>query len=273
MTMVKDQSYDGTLIREEVLIFRPSSLISSALDDCGRQELSAETAPTVSSKSSESNIVQQVKNLSEEVRSNPTIPEMVDLDSQGLQDEIQDVLRHLSVPDLVEHLKAIRLHSTDINIPQTIILDDDMLEEDLKSLVSRVTLPEELCLRTLRNRIRMECQRRRRNQTLIQDDEKSFTYTSWKPLQPESRGPDEGDTRPDRVRDMYICLRIGGKVEEGRYSGGIIRGRAYGKGIVRFQNGGIYIGEMKNGRIHGAGTLKMNDTVLRGDFERNRFVI
>jgi hypothetical protein len=70
---------------------------------------------------------------------------------------------------------------------------------------------------------------------------------------------------------MPFRVKIGIGVEKGSYSGGIVRGRPSGKGVVVFENKGMYIGEMKNGEMHGIGTLIFCDSLLRGDFEHNRY--
>jgi hypothetical protein len=194
----------------------------------------------------------------------------VDHDEQKLRDALDDVLQHLSVPDLVVHLKAIRESKP---VPHSIVVGDDG-EEDLKSLVSRVTLPEDLCLRSLRNRIRLECHGRRiTTKSRREDSLNPVRENLWNQLQPNARGPDNGDTRPGRVRGMPISFKIGRQIEKGSYSGGIVRGRPSGNGVVVFENKGMYIGEMKSGEMHGIGTLVFCDTVLRGDFEHNRYVV
>ena len=59
---------------------------------------------------------------------------------------------------------------------------------------------------------------------------------------------------------------------EGAFIGTIVHGKPNGVGTVRFSNGDMYLGEVKDGRLHGKGTLYSSESVLRGTFKDNVFL-
>jgi hypothetical protein len=60
--------------------------------------------------------------------------------------------------------------------------------------------------------------------------------------------------------------------EVGEYIGHVVDGQPDGVGTVRFPNGKTYLGEVKNGKLHGRGTLYCKSGVSRGRFQDNVFV-
>eukprot|EP00526_Cylindrotheca_closterium_P011204 CAMPEP_0113645322 /NCGR_PEP_ID=MMETSP0017_2-20120614/23882_1 /TAXON_ID=2856 /ORGANISM="Cylindrotheca closterium" /LENGTH=389 /DNA_ID=CAMNT_0000557037 /DNA_START=1 /DNA_END=1170 /DNA_ORIENTATION=+ /assembly_acc=CAM_ASM_000147 len=92
---------------------------------------------------------------------------------------------------------------------------------------------------------------------------------------------DAGDLKPDRAQNMEIEIKMNGKTIKGSYSGALSHNigqqqqsrKPNGAGIIKFDNGDMYMGDMKDGQMHGHGTLVHGDTVLRGEFEHNMFVV
>jgi hypothetical protein len=76
-----------------------------------------------------------------------------------------------------------------------------------------------------------------------------------------------------RARGMALAFTIGRRSERGWYSGFLKGDIPSGTGVIRFQNGDLYMGDMKNGEMHGKGTLVSQDEVLQGDFEHNLYVV
>ena len=70
-----------------------------------------------------------------------------------------------------------------------------------------------------------------------------------------------------------MIFRIGGKDEKGCYSGPIERGLPSGIGVIRFESGDLYMGELEKGEMHGRGTLVFEKQMLIGEFEHNLFVL
>ncbi len=65
----------------------------------------------------------------------------------------------------------------------------------------------------------------------------------------------------DRLNQM---LRYGvKKFDNGEYRGLLLTGKRHGKGVMRYNNGDKYIGDWKNDKRHGRGTLyDENDRII-----------
>ena len=69
-----------------------------------------------------------------------------------------------------------------------------------------------------------------------------------------------------------------GKILCGKYTGGLVEGVPSGNGVLRFLNGDLYIGDFRNGQMHGEGvfysrrSVRSNLEIRRGIFQSNEFV-
>jgi len=88
----------------------------------------------------------------------------------------------------------------------------------------------------------------------------------------------KGEIQPTRARGMQceIFFECWGVALIGRYSGMVRNDLPNGKGVLRFDNRDYYIGDFKDGALHGQGSLFLRREqrllVFRGNFERNEFV-
>ncbi len=87
-----------------------------------------------------------------------------------------------------------------------------------------------------------------------------------------------GEIQNKRARGMLftISFKSWGFTLQGRYIGMLRHGIPNGSGILRFDNGDYYVGGLKNGLLHGDGSLflRRDGQLLkfRGKFEQNEFI-
>jgi hypothetical protein len=207
---------------------------------------------------------------------------------EELRDAMDHELEELKLPKLEDQLKRIlpEVKKQEL-VPDTIIITskdyidgDDDDDIDNCSLISGLTLPQEIVLlRTIADtHHHQKQQRKKKKQTKTKTKNKVSSKSTTSNPSTRRRRPttDAGDFQPNRAQDMEIRLIINGQPVRGTYSGALSHTaprRPNGVGVIKFDNGDMYMGDVKDGNIHGLGTFIIGDTVLRGEFEFNLFVV
>jgi hypothetical protein len=213
------------------------------------------------------------------------------------QEELRDAVDHelveLKLPKLGDQMKSILPEvKKQEPVPDTIIItnkdyidgddddDDDDDDVDNCSLISGLTLPQEIVLlRTIaETHHHQKQQRKKKKQTNTKTKNKVSSKSTTSIPSTSRRRPttDAGDFQPNRAQNMEIRLIINGQLVRGTYSGSLSHTaprRPNGVGVIKFDNGDMYIGDVKDGNLHGQGTFINGDTVLRGEFEHNLFEV
>lgn len=104
----------------------------------------------------------------------------------------------------------------------------------------------------------------------------SFPFPSAEEAGPASRTVNSKDKRT-RVNGIHIFMNANGEFQRVIYSGDINNdtGLPHGTGVVKFPNGDMYLGDMRDGQMNGHGTLVFaaDHDFVTGDFENNMYVI
>jgi hypothetical protein len=200
---------------------------------------------------------------------------VVDDEELKFKGALQNEIHTMSIPDLVEHLKAIRKE-----IPKSIDVNDRnnssySSTDDLQSLVSKLTVPDDIASQassttsTNAHHHYSSGRRKRKNQLSGKPTQRNPPLPQRLPPYPNYHEND-----PNRARGVHMALTIGGQILTGVYSGGLVHSKPSGMGVLKFdESTNMYMGEMLDGEMHGKGTLMFEDTALRGDFEHNLFVV
>eukprot|EP00980_Cylindrotheca_fusiformis_P008370 scaffold1767_cov71-Cylindrotheca_fusiformis.AAC.2 len=217
------------------------------------------------------------------------------------REAIDHELKQLNLPNIEHQLKNNRklmLKERNALIPTTIVVnikdDDNENDDDIDncSLVSGLTLPQEIVLlRTIADNSKKAKAMKSKNKTSSSSSSSSNSMKARNKVSSKDHGTnrssshrrqrrpttDQGDLQPNRAHDLEIQLILNGQLMKGTYSGALSHGapprKPNGVGVIKFDNGDMYMGDVQNGKLHGNGTLVNGDTVLRGEFENNLFVL
>ncbi|CAJ1927356.1 unnamed protein product [Cylindrotheca closterium] len=225
---------------------------------------------------------------------------------ERLREALDKELDDLDLPKLEDQVKQIPRKGKNLDwVPDSIVItnkdyDSDDDESDNCSLISGLTLPQEISLlRQIADKHHHTHSRQSRTSSRTKEKSKSSSkgskssrktrnkvaasQISSKSADIASHGKrksrpttDAGDLKPDRAQNMEIEIKMNGQIQKGSYSGALsqtVPRLPYGAGIIKFDNGDMYMGDMMDGQMHGHGTLVNGDTVLRGEFEHNMFVV
>lgn len=219
---------------------------------------------------------------SNEEKTSPHQPQQQHQHQEELREAIDKEVEELKLPKTEHQLRKQRIADRNELIPDTIVVtskdcdDDDDDDLDNCSLISGLTLPQEIVLlRTIADTTRKtkKTKTKKIETSVKKKKTKNKVQTTTKKRRPTI---DEGDVQPNRAQDMEINIVMNGQVLRGSYSGALSHSaprKPNGVGVIKFDNGDMYMGDVKDGQIHGQGTLVNGDTVLRGDFEHNMFVV
>ena len=216
---------------------------------------------------------------------------------ERLREALDKELDELNLPNLEDQAKRIPRKAKNLDwVPDSIVITnrdyDEEDELDNCSLISGLTLPQEITLlrqiadKHYHTQKKQEKTKSKSNKSTKTRNKVASSQISFKPADidipnaPRRRNSrpttDAGDLKPDRAQNMDIEIVINGRTLTGCYSGALSHStprRPNGAGIIKFDNGDMYMGDMKDGQMHGHGTLVNGGTVLRGEFEHNMFVV
>jgi hypothetical protein len=97
---------------------------------------------------------------------------------------------------------------------------------------------------------------------------------------PSALPPPHPQQQPLRVRSHTVSLTAAdGSVRQAIYSGPMSLGKPHGVGVLKFETGDIYLGDLRQGCMHGQGTYTFKESkskhrknqVLKGTFQNNVF--
>lgn len=200
-----------------------------------------------------------------------------------LRAQLEREIRDMTLQQLVQQLQAVRSSK---EVPQTIEFEGQ--DEDLRSVVSKLTMPEEISslagdMARRRHLSSMPCQyqnirnssQRQRNLVGRSTVKRMNSIRKHPPLPL----PKNAQRDPNKAFGMEVEMDLNDRTLQGLYSGGLdANGLPSGMGVVKFENNDLYIGDFWNGKMHGHGTLMFDGelgtgAVLKGDFEHNKYVI
>ena len=160
-------------------------------------------------------------------------------------------------------------------IPETINIshvDDADQEDDTLSTISGLTLPQEAFDVLSAPPKKQEEKDNIGNKTRHhQKKVKNKVQTIGKK---RAGTVDLGDDPLNRAQALRIVVVRNTERLAGTYSGALSprNSKPFGVGVIKFDNGDMYMGDMKDGNMHGHGTLVSRGMVLRGEFQENLFV-
>lgn len=159
-------------------------------------------------------------------------------------------------------------------IPETINIshvEDADQEDDTLSTISGLTLPQEAFDVLFAPVRKQEEKDNKGNKTRHHQKVKNKVQT----IEKKRAGTvDLGDDPLNRAQALRIVVVRNTERLAGTYSGALSprNSKPFGVGVIKFDNGDMYMGDMKDGNMHGHGTLVSRGMVLRGEFQENLFV-
>ena len=193
--------------------------------------------------------------------------------------QLEQELRDLTIPELIEQLRSVR---TTKEMPKTVYIHRNANDEEERSIISSLTIPDEIT-RSMNQDSSMPITSpwsdpRKSSASARKHPSKPRDLVSirrFPPLPP----PKELSKDSSRAQGISLSIQLHDRPVHGLYSGRVdSEGRPSGIGVLKFDNNDMYIGEFQEGMLHGRGTYLFDnetsgDSILRGEFENNKFVI
>lgn len=270
------------------------------IEDILKNNSEAETSATTSTNEEKIEKLEKLAPSKEQESRQPQTTAQVQEKRQQerLREALDKELDDLDLPKLEDQVKRIPRKGKNLDwVPDSIVITnkdyDDDDESDNCSLISGLSLPQEISLlrqiadkhhhtqkkekKSSSSSHKKKTSRKTRNKVASSQIASKSADVTAPPRRRNSRPTtDAGDLKPDRAQNLEIEVAMNGQTLKGSYSGALsqtVPRKPNGAGIIKFDNGDMYMGDMKDGQMHGHGTLVNGDTVLRGEFEHNMFVV
>jgi hypothetical protein len=269
----KSRSHCFAVLEEEEKPESSSQRLPSVASTCGNST-SVSSEDFYSEKQEQEPEEQQLEEPSTTPEDNGDAipPHVLSSNTSSAEEEQEDheKQKKMSV-DLVKSLQA--LAKLKPEIPELILLEGAGNHAELETLVSKLTLPEELLKIKRKGWLEDAATAWITSPTTFDLTTKSSSDSSESEEQqlPEYTG---------RVSGMQLYVQMGRTTHAGWYSGRINEQKqANGTGIIKFDDdeAGVdgmimYMGEFHESHLHGEGTLVLRGDTLRGEFEYNLYV-